>query len=136
MGDMALLSAIALLGLAPAANCNSPAPDTLFKEFEQLFNRSYASAEERAYRLSVFTENLGNIQNFASTDSSAEYSHLTIFADWTVEEFTSRNTLQPAPVSGHASFATPLSIADLPEAWDWREKGAVKPSSTHCLVWC
>merc|ERR1719326_1184982 len=60
-------------------------------------------------------------------DQSAQYSHLTPYADWTPEEFGARNTLRPGQLTEGRAEAPPLSTKDVPESLDWRDKGAVNP---------
>jgi len=114
-----------LLFVLPLAMAQDPA--SLFQDFEQAFNRSYKSLGERAYRLGIFTENLVSIERMRVADPSAQYSHMTPFADWTIEEFTKRNTLQAHAhnIDDGAAVAPLLSVSDLPTDFDWREKGAV-----------
>merc|ERR550514_1964649 len=134
---MALVARIPLLLLASLgaplsslvlADTSSPSPEELFREFEQKFEKVYETAEQRAHRLQIFTENLAELAAIAKVDRSAQYSHLTPFADWSPEEFANRNTLQasgPRPLPSQE--APVLSTQDLPTSFDWREKGAVNP---------
>jgi cathepsin F len=110
----------ALLAVAAAS------PEALFKDFEAKFNKVYSSVEERAYRLAVFTENFASIAVMRAADTSATYSHLTPLADWTVEEFAARNTLQVAS-DPEAPVAPTLDTSNLPASYDWRTQGAVTP---------
>merc|ERR1711972_904593 len=60
-----------------------------------------------------------------SLDSSAEYSHRTVFADWTVEEFSARNLLRPALRDTTFAQQDQIHNTSLPDSFDWRQKGAV-----------
>jgi len=97
----------------------------LFKEFMEKFAKSYENAEERAKRIEIFAENLGEIARLQVADPSAEYSYLTPFADWSQEEFLARNGLKPELMPQEMPQAETLSVKDLPSSFDWREKGAV-----------
>lgn len=101
-----------------------------FEEFESHFARVYHSLEERTKRKLIFVENLAQIAILQAAESAdgATYSHLTPFADWTQEEFSRLNGLTGAePITSTAETAAHLSVADLPDKWDWREHGAVTP---------
>jgi cathepsin F len=117
-----MVVAFALI-LAAAAS----SPEELFKEFEAAHGKVYASVAERAKRFAIFTENLPKIAAMAVADTSAEYGHLSPFADWSVEEFQARNTFKAAPEVLDAAVLPALDTSDLPEAFDWREQGAVTP---------
>lgn len=99
--------------------------ESKFKEFEQLFGKVY-TVEERAKRLAIFAENLGLVEEWKNSDRSAQYSHRTPFADWTQEEFASRNTFK-ADIVGTLPLGIPLNMSDIPKSIDWVDKGAVNP---------
>merc|ERR1719352_1556423 len=101
-------------------------PAQLFREFEEAHGKNYSVAE-RLHRLAIFTENLPKIAEMAIADASATYGHLSPFADWSVEEFNARNTLQPAPEVLDAAVLPALDTSNLPESFDWRDQGAVTP---------
>jgi cathepsin F len=59
-------------------------------------------------------------------DPGAKFSHMTPFADWTIEEFTARNTLQAPLFNARDAPVQPLlDTSQLPRNFDWRQKGAV-----------
>jgi cathepsin F len=99
--------------------------EKLFDEFGAAFGRSYSTMEERKQRLGVFSQNLEHIKKMQLVDSGAAYSHVTPFADWTVEEFSARNTLKPELFDGLSMEKDQLHNTSLPDEFDWREKGAV-----------
>merc|ERR1712216_229847 len=82
---------VTVSGHCPASEAQPRDPAFMFKEFEEKFERQYASAEERAARYAVFAENVEKIAAMRVMDTSAEYSHLSPFADMTDEEFRARN---------------------------------------------
>jgi len=99
-------------------------PAELFAEFEEKFSKVYGSVEERAERLAIFTENLAQIETMKAADPSATYSHLSPLADMSVAEYTQRNAF--GGVAPQGAQTLPLyDTSDLPESFDWREKGAV-----------
>jgi len=117
-------------GATPLPKLTSPGkgpdPESLFEEFAKTVGRFYASAEEREHRFAVFVKNLGHIAKMQLLDNDASYSHLSPFADWTVDEFSALNTLKPHLLdSRSAGFNAPLNTSGLPDAIDWVEKGAV-----------
>eukprot|EP00746_Dinoflagellata_sp_MGD_P072977 gnl/MRDRNA2_/MRDRNA2_29613_c0_seq1.p1 gnl/MRDRNA2_/MRDRNA2_29613_c0~~gnl/MRDRNA2_/MRDRNA2_29613_c0_seq1.p1 ORF type:complete len:475 (+),score=86.23 gnl/MRDRNA2_/MRDRNA2_29613_c0_seq1:88-1425(+) len=109
------------------ANCGS-LHDLWFEEFMERNHKVYANLEEKAKRFAIFIENLVEIERMTVTDPSGEYSHLSPFADWTLEEFNARNTLQSHMFERtRATQAELLDVSDLPDSFDWRDKGAVNP---------
>jgi len=122
-----LLSRRMTLALLFAFAAAATSPEELFREFEAAHSKTYSPAE-RAHRLAIFTENLPKMAEMALADQgSAEYGHLSPFADWSVEEFNARNTLQRKPEVIDVATLPPLDTSNLPTSFDWREKGAVTP---------
>jgi cathepsin F len=114
----------AALAVVLAVGATDPAQ--LFKEFETAFEKKY-SVKERAQRLAIFTENLARIAEMKVLDPSAEYDHLSPFADWSIEEFTARNTLQQPKAVLQSETLPALDTSNLPTSFDWRTQGAVAP---------
>jgi len=101
-------------------------PQHLFDEFGKAIGRAYVSAEERDHRFAVFTKNLDHISKMQMTDTEATYSHMSPFADWTVEEFSALNTLKPQLLDTiNVVQGEWLDTTDLPDSLDWVAKGAV-----------
>jgi cathepsin F len=98
-------------------------PQGLFQEFATAVGRIYSSAEDRERHFANFVENLGHIAKMQALDAEATYTHLSPFADWSVEEFSARNTLKPQPLV--ASNVISLDTTGLPDSIDWVAKGAV-----------
>merc|ERR1719375_984079 len=107
---------VALTLVLAAAAVN---PEQLFREFETTFSKNY-TLEERARRLSIFTENLAVIAEKNLADPSAKYGHLSPLADWSVKDFEARNTLKPAPAVLGAAVHPALDASNLTKAFDWR----------------
>lgn len=116
------------LSSSPVLGAEESEEEKLFKEFMQATEKAYNSEEERIIRFKIFVENLVHIKQAQMADPGATYSHLSPFADWTMEEFGARNNLQAHLFDReNMAQASLLDVSDLPTSFDWREKGAVNP---------
>ncbi|KAG8064015.1 hypothetical protein GUJ93_ZPchr0004g39216 [Zizania palustris] len=103
-----------------------------FAGFERRFGRSYRDADERAYRLSVFSANLRRARRHQRLDPSAVHG-VTKFSDLTPAEFRDRflglrRGSPPELAAGSEPHEAPILPTDgLPTDFDWREHGAVGP---------
>lgn len=100
--------------------------DHHFTLFKTKFGRTYATQEEHDYRLSVFKSNLRRAKRHQLLDPTAEHG-VTKFSDLTPAEFR-RNYLglkTKLKLPTDANTAQILPTTNLPEEFDWREKGAV-----------
>ncbi|KAL9245580.1 hypothetical protein vseg_019215 [Gypsophila vaccaria] len=107
--------------------------DHHFSVFKAQFKKQYSSQEEQEHRLGVFKSNLRRAKRHQALDPSALHG-ITKFSDLTPKEFknkylglkrgTSRNKLK---LLAHANKAPTLPTDDLPQDFDWRDKGAVTP---------
>ncbi|KAH7575016.1 hypothetical protein JRO89_XS02G0035700 [Xanthoceras sorbifolium] len=98
-----------------------------FSLFKTRFGKSYASQEEHDHRFRIFKANLRRAARHQSLDPSASHG-VTQFSDLTPAEF--RRTylgLRNLRLPKDANKAPILPTNDLPEDFDWREKGAVTP---------
>jgi hypothetical protein len=71
--------------------------DVQFVKFQQQFGRKYTSEFERAYRFTVFNDNLVFIRAHNARAATGEYSFtlgVTPFADMTNEEYKKMLTLK------------------------------------------
>merc|ERR1719253_18322 len=121
---------VTVKGHCPAGLNAASNPAFLFEEFVAKFERTYASEEERAERFAVFAENLEKIAAMKLADTSAEYTHLSPFADYSDEEYRAMNGFVGAPhdLSAMPELVLPkLDTTDLPTDFDWTTKGAVTP---------
>jgi len=98
-----------------------------FEEFLAANHKIYTDHAERAARLAAFTANLEHIGHFQEADEgSAKYSHLSPFADLSMEEFSLRHGLRSQDwVPPNSVAAVDLDLRSLPDSFDWRAKGAV-----------
>jgi len=98
-----------------------------FTAFEKKYQKSYATAEERAIRIGVFAENLERVEAMNAEHDGAVFG-VTKFMDLTPEEFKAKYlTLQvpnPLPEAPTADI-TPKKPEDLPTSFDWRNNGSV-----------
>ncbi|XP_020110961.1 cysteine proteinase 1-like [Ananas comosus] len=113
------------LGLGAAA------VEAHFVSFERRFGRSYASAEERAHRRSVFAANLRRARRHQRLDPGAVHG-VTQFSDLTPAEFRRaflglrrKKGGVGGSIFGSSHEAPILPTNDLPSDFDWRDQGAV-----------
>ncbi|KAG8497874.1 hypothetical protein CXB51_007206 [Gossypium anomalum] len=98
-----------------------------FSLFKARFKKSYASEEEHDYRFKVFRANLRRAERHQKLDPSATHG-VTQFSDLTPGEFRKRFLgLRRLRLPEDANQAPILPTDNLPEDFDWREKGAVTP---------
>lgn len=99
--------------------------DHHFSLFKAKFGKSYSDEKEHDYRFSVFKANLLRAKRNQLLDPSAEHG-VTQFSDLTPSEFKQRylGLKRPAFLEG-AQKAPILPTNNLPEDFDWRDKGAV-----------
>lgn len=80
----------ALVGFALFNNTSSQLEDDsvsrMFEDFIMNNRRSYATVDEYQFRLGVFKKNLELAAEIQADDDLAVYG-VTIFSDWTQEEF-------------------------------------------------
>lgn len=115
----------------PAAGENllGTATEVRFKSFMQEHGKEYATHEEYVHRLGVFAKNLIRAAEHQILDPTAVHG-VTRFSDLTGEEFE-RMYMGVLKGAGRASLlgggaeAPRLDVSDLPENFDWRDKGAV-----------
>ncbi|KAJ5079531.1 putative thiol protease-related [Anaeramoeba ignava] len=99
---------------------------TLFKDFQNKFEKIYETEEENEYRFQVFQENLEIAKN---KNAKQELTHfgITKFSDLTSEEFKSIILSEFQPIYGQNArkYEKKDELRALPDSFDWREKGAV-----------
>ncbi|XP_063802233.1 cathepsin W-like [Pseudophryne corroboree] len=95
-----------------------------FVNFIQKFNKSYESAEEFQYRLSVFSNNLQQAKRLQREElGTAEYG-VTKFSDLTAEEFR-RYGIYSNGVLDLPNIKEATTAATFPKSRDWRTKGVI-----------
>lgn len=97
-----------------------------FSLFKKRFKKSYGSQEEHDYRFKVFQANLRQAARHQKLDPSATHG-VTQFSDLTPGEFrkTYLGLRRRLRLPKDATEAPILPTDNLPEDFDWREKGAV-----------
>ncbi|CAH8273794.1 unnamed protein product [Arabidopsis lyrata] len=99
-----------------------------FSLFKSKFGKVYASNEEHDYRFSVFKANLRRARRHQKLDPSARHG-VTQFSDLTRSEFRKKHLGVRAgfKLPKDANKAPILPTENLPEDFDWRDRGAVTP---------
>lgn len=99
-----------------------------FTSFKSKFSKNYATKEEHDYRFGVFKSNLIKAKLHQKLDPSAQHG-ITKFSDLTASEFRRQflGLNKRLRLPAHAQKAPILPTNNLPEDFDWREKGAVTP---------
>lgn len=121
---VALLALLSLHGSKPSAALD----EGRFADFCRAFAKEYHSLAERAYRLSVFRENLRTIEaHNARTDVTWE-ADVNQFADLTFAEFREQYL---ADMSGNGNMADHCpepgtTKASVPDKVDWEAQGKVQ----------
>ncbi|XP_054794513.1 probable cysteine protease RD19D [Prosopis cineraria] len=102
-----------------------------FRIFMETYEKSYSSREEYLHRLRIFADNLIRAAEHQALDPTAVHG-VTPFSDLSPEEFEQLYTglKSGSGINGITDGQTrgeapPLDVEDLPESFDWREKGAV-----------
>jgi len=109
-----------------------PGAKAAFDAFVKEFEKSYATAAERAHRFAIYVENRLRVAELNREHSAATFA-LNAFADLTWEEFRSTYVGGFKPALEQQWEGLPhlgthqYSGADLPDEIDWTTKGAVTP---------
>lgn len=108
-----------------------------FTSFKSKFSKSYATQEEHDYRFGVFKSNLIKAKLHQKLDPTAEHG-ITKFSDLTASEFRRQflGLKKRLRLPAHAQKAPILPTTNLPEDFDWREKGAVTPVKDQACSTC
>jgi len=118
----------------------------LFKDFLVKYNVQYESANEYKERYQIFTQNLAIIESLMKREyenNGKAIFGITKFADWSPAEFqeklllkresTARRKYLPVKLVNQVvdevlnSGSQKTAKKNLPESFDWRDKGAVTP---------
>lgn len=104
----------------------------LFDKFKTRHNRTYQSSLEHEMRFRIFKNNLFKIEQLNKYEQGTAKYGITHFADMTSAEYRARTGLiVPREGDDVNHIRNPMAQIDehmeLPEAFDWRELGAVSP---------
>lgn len=104
----------------------------LFDKFKTRHNRTYQSTLEHEMRFRIFKNNLFKIEQLNKYEQGTAKYGITHFADMTSAEYRARTGLViPREGDDVNHIRNPMAEIDehmeLPEAFDWRDLGAVSP---------
>lgn len=110
-----------------AASLTPTELDSLWSEFRTHFQRSYKDDVEEALRRGYFNENMERAESMNEQDGNwVPYGHLSPLADWSPTEFKRRNALKADRILEQLKQSPKIvSESTVPDAFDWREEGAV-----------
>lgn len=101
-----------------------------FEAFKSQFNRVYDDALEHDMRFRIFKQNLFQIRQLNKFEQGTAVYGVTEFADMTYNEYKMRTGLRMRNLEDTNEISNPkaeIPDIELPESFDWREKGAVTP---------
>lgn len=106
--------------------------DEQWKSFKIQHRKKYSSLNEENARLSIFKDNLKEIEEHNEKYAKGEVAYslkINKFGDLSPEEFSSKLTgYQKIPLATNRSLSQKFKYslnANVPDSWDWRSKGAV-----------
>jgi len=123
------LSALALVAAVPTYKLSSQSPgmSAAFDSWKETHGKVYATPEEHARRLEIFTANSILVEKHNAGDNTWSMA-LNQFADMTPNEFVEQQKLWPSTLGTDQSSAPGRHInsnTSLPSSVDWRTKGLV-----------
>ena len=105
-----------------------------FSSFRARFGKTYATQEEHDYRFEVFKANLRRAKTHQMLDPDAVHG-VTKFSDLTPGEFRQKFLgLKRLRLPKDAQKAPILPTNDLPDDFDWRDRGAVTPVKDQVIM--
>ncbi|PIN24450.1 Cysteine proteinase Cathepsin F [Handroanthus impetiginosus] len=104
------------------------AAELSFKSFIQEYRKEYSTREEYLHRLGIFAKNLIRAAEHQAMDPTAIHG-VTQFSDLSEDEFEGMylglKGGADVDMVGNGAVAEEIDVGNLPESFDWREKGAV-----------
>merc|ERR1712227_504959 len=103
-----------------------------FRNFESEYRKEY-TFEERKLRAVIFHENFKTIQEHNDGDHTWTMG-VNEFADMTFDEFRASKLMVGQDCSATATQRHQFDSVELPDGFDWRERGGVSPvkNQGHC----
>lgn len=120
-----ILGASCLLAHA-ALKSDTQADFLLYESWKSQFGLLYTSPQEDSLRFKIFQQNLEIIDELNQKHPNTEFG-LTEFAAMTFEEFKTERVGLKQDISNRKERVRPTeeAVRDAPDAWDWRDHGAV-----------
>lgn len=115
------------------------AAELRFKNFMEEHGKEYPTRAEYLHRLGIFAKNLIRAAEHQAMDPTAVHG-VTQFSDLSEEEFEGlymgvKGGSADAPWESGV-VAAEMEVGDLPESFDWRERGAVTDVKMQVLLRC
>ncbi|TQD93632.1 hypothetical protein C1H46_020735 [Malus baccata] len=110
-----------------------PGTERNFQMFIEQYGKKYSTRKEYMHRLGIFAKNMIRAAEHQVLDPTAAHG-VTPFSDLSEEEFERMYTgMIGVPQNGGVSNSAPpvLDVGDLPENFDWRDRGAVTEVKTQ-----
>lgn len=116
-----------------------------FQEFQQEFKKIYETSEEASHRYGIFKSNLQTMFKHKVLNPKADYG-VTFFADLTPDEFESTYLKMKPPTDTLPSSTSAINFLnlqdidlgsdmDIPDSFDWREKGVNDTVESQGVCW-
>ncbi|CAJ1961882.1 unnamed protein product [Sphenostylis stenocarpa] len=101
-----------------------------YQHWTSQYGREYAGDAEKQIRFKIFKENLEYIEKFNNAGNKSYKLGLNQFSDLKEDEFIAshtglKTTSSQLGRSTSDSVTVPLTLTNIPESRDWRDKGAV-----------
>ena len=123
---MTIAAIVTIVGCIAGVSYGQMSDWSLFKDFQQKFNKNYDSLKEFESRFSIFQTNLQYIISHNNDITQNFTIGVNKFTDLTPDEFRKQfiGSIHPVTSHGCKPFSSGAS-SSLPSSIDWRTKGAV-----------
>ncbi|CAL1539416.1 unnamed protein product [Lymnaea stagnalis] len=111
----------------PVDNSECVQYKTAFEDFKAKYHHLYSSQKEEDHRFQVFCANMEKVKVIQKAEQGSGQYGATKFADISEEEFR-KFYLGFKPIQSARKWpAAKIPTDPIPDAWDWRDHGAVTP---------